>query len=109
MNLVTKGPRTRVSYLKSWSEKATKLMDKLMELADVSYIMEQNDAPTDENILFSEELTKTAELQREKGKVLLQKGAMIKLARAESIKRGRNKKTRRIKKKTGRNPTLSLF
>ena len=40
MNLVTKGPEMGVSCLKPWSEKATKLMDKLMELAEVSYIME---------------------------------------------------------------------
>ena len=52
MNLVTKGPGMKVSHLKSWSEKATKLMDKLMELANISYIMEQNNAPVDENILF---------------------------------------------------------
>ena len=84
---VPKGHGTRVSHLRSWSDKAMKLMDKLMELADISYIMEKNDAPTDKNLLFSDELTKTAEILIDRGKVLLQKGARIKLARAQSIER----------------------
>ena len=99
MSLVTKGPGMRVSHLQSWSEKATKLTDKLMKLAEVSYIMEHNDAPTDENILFSDELAKTAEILIEKGKALLRKGAMIKLARAESIKRGEVRKQEELKRK----------
>ena len=40
-------------------------------MGEVSHIMEKNDAPTDENILFSDELTKTAEIMFEKGKNLL--------------------------------------
>ena len=53
----------------------------------------------DENILFSEELTKTAELLIEKGKALLQKGAMIKLARAENIKRAEIRKQEELRRK----------
>ena len=49
--------------------------------------------------MFSEELTKTAELLIEKGKVLLQKGAMIKLARAESIKRAEIRKQEELRRK----------
>ena len=99
MSLVTKGPGMRVSHLQSWSDKATKLTDKLMELAEVSCIMESNDAPTDENILFSDELTKTAEILIAKGKALLQKGAMIKLARVECIKRAEIRKQEELKRK----------
>ena len=49
--------------------------------------------------MFSEELTKKAELLVEKGKVLLQKGAMIKLARAESIKRAEIRKQEELRRK----------
>ena len=52
LNLITKGHGTRVSRLKSWSDKATKLTDKLMELADILYTMDKNDAPMDENFCF---------------------------------------------------------
>ena len=73
-------------------------MDKLMELADISYIMEKNDAPTDENILFSNELTKTAEILIERGKALLQKGARIKLARAQSTQRAELRKQEELRR-----------
>ena len=99
VSLVPKGPGMRVSHLQSWSEKATKLTDKLMELAEVSYIMEHNDALTDENILFSDELAKTAEILIDKGKALLQKGAMIKLAIAENTKRVEIRKQEELKRK----------
>ena len=52
--LINMGHGSRTGRLKSWSEKVSTLADKLIELGDVTHVMEQNDAVTDENIMFSD-------------------------------------------------------
>ena len=48
--------------------------------------------------MFSDELTKTAEIFIERGKALLQKGARIKLARAQSIQRAELRKQEELRR-----------
>ena len=48
--------------------------------------MEKNDAATDENIMFSDEMTAVAEIMIKKGKRILKLASQIKCARAQSIK-----------------------
>ena len=54
--------------------------------------MEQNDAATDENIMFSNEMTAAAEIMIEKGKRILQLVSQFKCATAQSIKRAQERK-----------------
>ena len=90
--LIKMGCGSRTGRLKTWSEKVSMLADKLIELGEVSHVMEQNDAATDENIMFSDEMTAAAEIMIEKGKRILQLASQIKCARAQSIKRAEERK-----------------
>ena len=90
--LIKMGHGSRTGRLKSWSEKVSMLADKLIELSEVSHVMEQNDAATDENIMFSDEMTAAAEIMIKKGKRILQLASQIKCARAQTIKRAQERK-----------------
>ena len=83
--LINTGCGSRTGRLKSWSEKVS-LADKLIELGEVTHVMEQNNAAIDENIMFSDEITAAAEIMIEKGKRILQLASQFKCARAQSMK-----------------------
>ena len=64
----------------------------MIELGKVTHVMEQNDAATEENIMFSNDMEVATEIMVEKAKKLLQLSSQIKCAQAQSIKRAEERK-----------------
>ena len=78
--LVITGHGSRTGRLQSWLHKLNTLADKMIELGKLTHVMEQNDAVTEENMMFSDEMEVATEIMIEKGRKLLQVASQIKCA-----------------------------